>query len=200
MSGSTATSTQDQLTLLQFRYTTALEKLVHANDQVAKLAEDKAVLIGEKAELQARVVALSAASEQAQHQQQHAGAGGQQGGQGDFQLDPSLSLPGYGVAGPSSHSAYAYPAQPAPAQQQQQLGHGHRQIIYVPQPPPGPTQQQLDAARVKYGAHWDPFDGLSEEELQAIRDITPNWDAKHLTRKVRRAWPPLSATSPSTAS
>jgi hypothetical protein len=197
--GSSALPIQDQLTLLQFRYTAALEKLVHANDQVAKLAEDKANLIAERSDLQIRVNQLLAGGgghqlQQQQQQQvvqshdgsQHHHQHHQQPQQGDFQLDPALALPtSYGVPGPSSQGAYATGGGGFGAVQPHQTTHGHRQIIYVPQPPPGPTQQQLEAARQKYNVHWDPFEGLTDDELRQIRDLTPNWDAKYLTRKVR---------------
>lgn len=182
---------QDQLTLLQFRYTAALEKLVHANDQVAKLAEEKASLVADRAELQLRVQALL--NGQQQHQQQPQGLDGSQQHhhqphhpqQGDFQLDPALAMSsGYGVPGPSSQGAYGGGgfAQPHGGHQPT---HGHRQIIYVAQPPPGPSLQQLEAARQKYDVNWNPFEGLSDEDLRQIRENTPNWDVKHLTRKVR---------------
>lgn len=194
---------QDQLTLLQFRYTAALEKLVHANDQVAKLAEEKANLIAERSDLQIRVNSLlsgGAGQMQQQHQQQQDGSQHHHHPQqGDFQLDPALALPGaYGVAGPSSQGAYG--AGGGFNVGGHQTTHGHRQIIYVPQPPPGPTQQQLEAARQKYDVNWSPFEGLTEEDLRLIREATPNWDVKNLTRKVRRVLSVQDALAPAHSS
>lgn len=200
MSGSTATSTQDQLTLLQFRYTTALEKLVHANDQVAKLQDERALWLNEKLDLQTK---LQAAQQQANAAAGMVGGGGglvggQEAGQGHlhhhypqagehaYAVDPSLMPPGasqYGVPGPSSQSYGHQAIYGAPQQQVRQ------QIIYIPQPPPGPTQEQLEAARQKYGGEFDPFEGLTSEDLEHIKNVTPNWDVKSLTRKVRFFFP-----------